>query len=699
MSSADENMTGETNGGTEAPENIIIKTEDEGPNKAAVENSSTVTVNATAAVPISQPTPVQVLTPQMLANLSGQRMIIQSDGDQKALLQAVKRALPASASSGSEQNITKVVITRTPGTKAPSASAATASGPSTGTKIQILQTADGKQIIPSGSPIKVITVSQGSSIPKNIVLSSSPGKQTGTLANKIALPPAKSPGKTITLASPTTPKKIAPASAPVGQTILVKGTTGNPGTITLSSGAVAKVVNVISTAGASSVPGIAAASPVPVQIHPSGQAQQQLAPGVTAIRPAGNLTTPANVQAVNMSGTKFPYVRLVTVSTNATTTTTQAKSMIQLANAKPIAPAPAVTTVSSAGSSSQRTVNVPIAPAQGSAKSTAPAQSGNQPRFIMPANAQVKIINPGKLLQGTTLMSAGGNLLQGYAVIPTQYLAQQQVGNQSSQAVIPAASSKSSGAPNQPPAPPPPAKHTTSNGLLATDASGNRPRKPCNCTKSACLKLYCDCFANGEFCRNCNCHNCLNNLEHEEERTKAVKACLDRNPLAFHPKIGKGQNGESNRRHNKGCNCKRSGCLKNYCECYEAKILCSSICKCVGCKNFEESPERKTLMHLADAAEVRVQQQTAARTKLSSQLQDYPTKTKEFSDAGERLPFSFITKEVAEATLQCLMAQADESERSSHPSNLAESLILEEFGRCILQVIHSASKTKGMNPE
>ena len=50
---------------------------------------------------------------------------------------------------------------------------------------------------------------------------------------------------------------------------------------------------------------------------------------------------------------------------------------------------------------------------------------------------------------------------------------------------------------------------------------------------------YCDCFANGEFCHNCNCTNCYNNLDHEEDRQRAIKACLDRNPLAFHPKIGK----------------------------------------------------------------------------------------------------------------------------------------------------------------
>jgi hypothetical protein len=68
----------------------------------------------------------------------------------------------------------------------------------------------------------------------------------------------------------------------------------------------------------------------------------------------------------------------------------------------------------------------------------------------------------------------------------------------------------------------------------------------------------------------------------------------------------------------------------------QAKIMCSNLCKCVGCKNFEESPDRKTLMHLADAAEVRHQQQTAVKTKLSSQIQELPTRTHSHAP-GERL--------------------------------------------------------------
>jgi hypothetical protein len=53
-----------------------------------------------------------------------------------------------------------------------------------------------------------------------------------------------------------------------------------------------------------------------------------------------------------------------------------------------------------------------------------------------------------------------------------------------------------------------------------------------------CLKLYCDCFANGEFCLDCNCKDCHNNLEHEAERSRAIKSSLERNPAAFKPKIG-----------------------------------------------------------------------------------------------------------------------------------------------------------------
>jgi len=50
---------------------------------------------------------------------------------------------------------------------------------------------------------------------------------------------------------------------------------------------------------------------------------------------------------------------------------------------------------------------------------------------------------------------------------------------------------------------------------------------------------YCDCFANGLNCQNCACLNCHNDSRHEEERTKAVAATLERNPNAFKSKMFK----------------------------------------------------------------------------------------------------------------------------------------------------------------
>uniref|UniRef100_A0A8C5A880 Lin-54 DREAM MuvB core complex component n=1 Tax=Gadus morhua TaxID=8049 RepID=A0A8C5A880_GADMO len=398
------------------------------------------------------------------------------------------------------------------------------------------------------------------------------------------------------------------------------------------------------------------------------------------------LATQPNVQQIQVPGSRFTYVRLVT-STTANPTTLQAggPTTSTMQTAKPM--------VVNTGTVR---MSVPIAPAQ-TMKQMVPksittttqvmTNAQTQQRLIMPATSLPQIQpNFTNLPPGTVLAPAPGTGNVGYAVVPAQYVAQLQ---QSSLVTMASSSGfhTPTGVQTQ--------ARLPVNGLSTAPDSSTRPRKPCNCTKSQCLKLYCDCFANGEFCNNCNCNNCFNNLEHETERLKAIKTCLDRNPGAFKPKIGKGKQGESDRRHSKGCNCKRSGCLKNYCECYEAKIMCSSICKCVGCKNFEESPERKTLMHLADAAEVRVQQQTAAKTKLSSQISDLLTRTTPISTSGGgRLPYTFVTKEVVEATCECLLDQARQTELSGQPQALAERLILEEFGHCLMRIISSAGKAK-----
>ena len=93
----------------------------------------------------------------------------------------------------------------------------------------------------------------------------------------------------------------------------------------------------------------------------------------------------------------------------------------------------------------------------------------------------------------------------------------------------------------------------------------------CNCTKTGCNKYYCQCFNQGRYCHGCNCINCNNKKPDYISSNKRSNEIEEKNNKAILI----------------SCTCTKSGCNKNYCECYKNKTKCNNLCRCRNCENCD----------------------------------------------------------------------------------------------------------------
>ena len=96
----------------------------------------------------------------------------------------------------------------------------------------------------------------------------------------------------------------------------------------------------------------------------------------------------------------------------------------------------------------------------------------------------------------------------------------------------------------------------------------------CNCSKTSCDKYYCQCYNQGRYCHGCNCVNCNNKMPEYISSNKRPK--------------------EKEKEEKVSCTCTKSGCNKNYCECYKNKTKCNDLCRCRNCENHEKNEEQKS---------------------------------------------------------------------------------------------------------
>ena len=147
--------------------------------------------------------------------------------------------------------------------------------------------------------------------------------------------------------------------------------------------------------------------------------------------------------------------------------------------------------------------------------------------------------------------------------------------------------------------------------------------KRCNCQKSKCLKLYCDCYASGAYCVDCSCENCHNQPAYDSER----KASWARIQAKNQSGILRGLPTVLAKEGLVGCNCTKSQCQQKYCYCFKKGLRCSQVCKCSNCKNPLGGDKGEAVVPNTDKVSSKGSSKKGQRTALPRTLNELKTET------------------------------------------------------------------------